>query len=197
MFSHPEGAGGCFGEQPVVVESQGNGRLGSDPVRRAAEIFEAHGVFIRSIIRFQTRNRFEQEDFFQEFFLTLIRKPVPAGVQDLKRYLYRAVVNHIVDSMRTRESYHRAIKKYAQQTRISINSRPPATALKKEDTEDRNVTIASFLRHLQEREAQAFVLRYRDNYSIGEIAESMGVNARTVSRYLSTSVRKLRETLAT
>lgn len=194
--SRPEGAGGCFLGQPVVAGVRRNGKLGGDPVRRAAEVFKEYGDFIRAIIRFQTHNRSPEEDLFQEFFLALIRKPVPAEVQNLKSYLYRAVVNHIVDSVRVRESYHRAVKKYAKETKISVNTRPPGNVLL-DDTEERNVTIAYFARHLQGREAQAFVLRYRDNCSIGEIAANMGVNARTVSRYLSGSIRKLRKTLAT
>jgi RNA polymerase sigma factor (sigma-70 family) len=88
------------------------------------------------------------------------------------------------------------VKKYVKETRIPINSRSAGNALI-EDTEQRNATIAYLARNLQEREAQAFVLRYRDNFSIGEIAARMGVNGRTVSRYLSQSLRRLRETLTT
>jgi RNA polymerase sigma factor (sigma-70 family) len=182
--------------QPVVAEVRRNGRLGGDPARRAAEVFNKYGDFIRAIIRYQTHDKSEVEDLFQEFFLTLIRKPVPADVRSMKSYLYRAVVNHIVDSARVRQNYHRAVKKYAKRTRISINSRPLRNVLI-DDTEATNATVVCFARQLPEREAQAFVLRYRDNRSIREIAATMGVNARTVSRYLSESVRKLRKTLAT
>jgi RNA polymerase sigma factor (sigma-70 family) len=121
---------------------------------------------------------------------------VPAEVRNINSYLYRAIVNHILDSVRARENYRRAVKKYAKETRIPINKRLAGNVLI-EDTEQRNATIASLARHLQEREAEAFVLRYRDNFSIGEIATRMGVNARTVSRYLSESLRRLRETLTT
>jgi len=172
------------------------GRPGADAVQRTIAIFDEYGDFIRTVIRFQTRDRSSQEDLFQEFFLILIRNPVPADVQHVKGYLYRAIVHHILDSARTRQTYRDAVKKYAQETRISINSRGAGIALI-EDTEERNATIAYLARHLQEREAEAFVLRYRDNFSIGEIATRMGVNARTVSRYLSESLRRLRETLTT
>jgi RNA polymerase sigma factor (sigma-70 family) len=56
--------------------------------------------------------------------------------------------------------------------------------------------VAYLSRLLQDREAQAFVLRYRDNCSIPEIAARMGVDRRTVSRYLAESLRKLRRDLA-
>jgi RNA polymerase sigma factor (sigma-70 family) len=88
------------------------------------------------------------------------------------------------------------VKKYVKETRIPINNRPAGNVLI-EDIEEQNAVIAYFVRHLQEREAQAFVLRYRDNFSIGAIAAKMGVNVRTVSRYLSEGLRRLRKTLAT
>ncbi len=165
-------------------------------MERAVAIFSEYGDFILAVIRFQTHDRIWQEDLFQEFFLDLIHRPVPAGVRNLKSYLYRAVVNHVLDSVRARESYRRAVKKYVKETRIPINSQSAGNAFI-EETEQRNATIAYLVRHLQEREAQAFVLRYRDNFSIGEIAARMGVNGRTVSRYLSQSLKRLRETLTT
>ena len=173
-----------------------NARLGREAVQAAADVCNEYGSFIRAIIRFQSHDRSQEEDLFQEFFLTLIRKPVPADVRNIKSFLYRAVVNHILDSVRARQTYRRAVEKYAKETRIPINNRVAGNVLI-EDTEERNATIAYLARHLQGRAAQAFVLRYRDHFSIGEIAARMGVNARTVSRYLSESLRRLRETLTT
>jgi len=180
-----------------VAGYQRRGRPGGDAVEHAVAIFSEYGDFILAVIRFQAHDRYWQEDLFQEFFLALIHSPVPADVRNIKNYLYRAVVNHVLDSARARASYRRAVKKYVKETRIPINSRSTGNALLIEDTEQRNATIAYLARHLQEREAQAFVLRYRDNFSIGEIAARMGVNGRTVSRYLSQSLRRLRETLTT
>jgi RNA polymerase sigma factor (sigma-70 family) len=181
--------------QPVVAGVRRNGRPGSEVVRATARIFDEYGGFIRAVIRFQAHNRPDQEDLFQEFFLTLIRKPVPADVRSIKSYLYRAIVSHVLDSARVRENYHRAVKKYSKASRVSINSHLLRNAFI-EDREERDATIANYARHLQDREAQAFVLRYRDNCSNGEIAARMGVNAKTVSRYLSESHKRLRGTLA-
>ena len=60
----------------------------------------------------------------------------------------------------------------------------------------RGAALAYMVRHLREREAQAFMLKYRDNCSIGEIAARMGVERRTVSRYLSEGLKRLQRTLA-
>ena len=171
-------------------------RLGAEAVQAAAEVFNEYGGFIQAVIRFRARNKSEEEDLFQEFFVTLIRKPVPPDMRNIKSYLYRAIVNHVVDSARMRESYHRAVKKYVREAGFPINNRPAENVLI-EDAEEKNAVIAYVVRHLQEREAQAFVLRYRDDFSIGEIAVKMDVNVRTVSRYLSEGLRRLRKTLAT
>ena len=195
MFFPSRGHGGCIWEQPIVVGFRRSRRPGGGALERAVAIFSEYGDFILAVLRFQTHDRVWQEGLFQEFFLALIHRPVPADVRNIKNYLYRALVNHVLDSVRARESYRHAVKKYAKETRISINSRSAGNALI-DDTEQRNATIASLARHLQEREAQAFVLRYRDNFSIGEIATRMGVNGRTVSRYLSQSLRRLRESLS-
>ena len=95
-----------------------------------------------------------------------------------------------------RENYRRIMRDYVEKTGIPINNCPAGNVFI-EDAEEKDAVVAYFARYLQEREAQAFVMRYRDNFSIGEIAARMGVNVRTVSRYLSDGLRRLRKTLAT
>jgi RNA polymerase sigma factor (sigma-70 family) len=193
--SRVAGAEGRFLRHPVAGFS-GNDEFGRDAVRAAAEVFNIHGDFIRAVIRFQAHNKSEADDLFQEFFLALIRKPVPADVRNIKSYLYRAIVNHVLDSVRVRENYHRLVRKYMGKIGIRINN-GLAENVFIEDAEEKDAVVAYFAKYLQEREAQAFVLRYRDNFSIGEIAAKMGVNVRTVSRYLSEGLRRLRKMLAT
>ena len=114
MFFPLAGAGGCLWEQPVVAGYRRRGRPGADAVRRAVAIFNEYGDFILAVIRFQAHDRSRQEDLFQEFFLALIRRPVPTEVRNIKSYLYRAIVHHILDSVRARDNYRRAVKKYAK-----------------------------------------------------------------------------------
>ncbi len=166
-------------------------RSGGDAVRAAARIFEEHGGFIRTVIRFQAHNRSEEEDLFQEFFLALIRKPAPADASNLRSYLYQAIVHHIVDATRQRQAYHRLLKKYQRKTGIPINNQAARSAYI--ETDEKNAAIACCTRHLSQREAEAFVLRYRDNCSVDEIAAAMGVSVRTVTRYLSQGLNRLRQ----
>ena len=187
--------GGCFVEQPEVAGVGRNGRNGAKAaVQAAAEIFREHGSFIGATIRFQTGAQFDPDDLFQEFFLALIRKPVPPEVRQIRSYLYRAIVNHIRDRVRQRAGYEQYLKKYATHARILINKRAARNVFS--EPEEKDAGLAYWTRHLQDRQAQAFVLRYRDNCSVAEIAAQMGVNRRTVSRYLCQGLKRLRRVLA-
>jgi RNA polymerase sigma factor (sigma-70 family) len=135
-----------------------------------------------------------EDDLFQEFFLVLIAKPVPANVENVKSYLYRAVTNTVIESARRRAREERCLKKHIEDVRISINNRTPQSAIiGREERESVFRHLAAQLRH---REAEAVLLRYRDNCSIGEIADKMGVDRRTVSHYLSEGLRQLRRVSA-
>lgn len=164
-------------------------------VQTATAIFVEHGEFIRAMLRYQAGDRGDIEDLYQEFYLALVRKPVPADVRDVKGYLYRAIIHHVIDAVRLHKTYSHKMKKYAKETRISINNQGMRNAFI--DEEYKNAAIAGLARHLQEREAQVFVLKFRDDCNIREIATRMGITRRTVSRYLSESLRKLHRRLAT
>lgn len=194
--SRGAGAEGCVIGQPAVAGVRRKERPENNAVRAAARVFEEYGDFIRAVIHYQARRKSDEEDLFQEFFLTLIRNPIPPDILNVRSYLYPAVIHHVVDSSRRRENYRQKMKRYAQNTGISVNMQASGSAFI-ENTEERNAILAYFARHLQQREARAFLLRYRDNFSTAEIAAAMGVNVRTVSRYLSEGLRRLRETLAT
>ncbi|MHC4792547.1 MAG: RNA polymerase sigma factor, partial [Planctomycetota bacterium] len=64
-------------------------------VNHAAKIFSEYGDFIRGVIRYQVGNDAQADDLFQDFFLSLVSRPVPADIQNIKKYLYRAITNDI------------------------------------------------------------------------------------------------------
>lgn len=167
---------------------------GRSAAEAAATIFAKYGDFIRAIIRFQAKNEFQEEDLFQEFFLVLATKPLPANISNIKSYLYRAVTNTVIESARWEAREARCVKKHVEKSKISINKRAPESAII--EKEEKESVIRSLAGWLRRREAEAVVLRYRDNCSIGEIAQQMGVDRRTVSRYLSTGLKQLRRVRA-
>lgn len=159
-----------------------------------AAIFAQYGKYIRAVIRFQARNQFLEEDLYQEFFLVLVNKPIPANVSNIKSYLYRAVTNAVIESARQRTREQRCLQKHAEEARILVNNRTPQSAII--GAEESESVFRSLVSRLRRREAEAVMLRFRDNCSITEIAERMGVDRRTVSHYLCEGLKQLRRVRA-
>ena len=162
--------------------------------RAAAAVFAEYGSFIRAVIRFQASNEFIEEDLFQEFFLLLVAKPLPVKVYNIKSYLYRAVTNVVIESARRQARQERYLKKHVEEIRIAVNTATPQSAIIK--TEETESVFRYLVGQLRRREAEAVILRYRDNRSIAEIAREMGVDKRTVSHYLSAGLKRLRRARA-
>ena len=160
-------------------------------VDRAAEIFSKYGDFILAVIRYQVGNDVQADDLYQDFFLSLVSRPIPAHIQNIKSYLYRAINNDIVDAVRRVEKYQNRMQKYAEGLNFSINKNTPENALiNKEEINKMFKLIEGRLPH---SEAQAIKWRYIYNLNIKEIAEKMCVKAQTVSRYISAGLSKVRQ----
>ena len=167
-----------------------NAKYDDEAIRAAAKVFAEHGRFIRGVIRFHAHDEVHEDDLFQEFFLALVNSPLPSNVRNIRGYLYRAIINDAVDMTRRQEKYQRNLKKHAERTRISINKKTLEDAI--EETDEIDCVFARLAKRLQPREAQVMSMRYRQDCSIGEIAAALGVNKRTVSRYLSSALSKIR-----
>jgi len=160
-------------------------------VDRAAEIFSKYGDFILAVIRYRVGNDAQTDDLFQDFFLSLVSRPIPAGIQNIKSYLYKAITNEIVDAARRVQKYQTRMQKYAECLDNSINKSSPENALiKKEEINKMFKLIEGRLLH---SEAQAIRFRFWNNFSIKEVAKKMHVNNRTVSRYISVGLSKARQ----
>jgi RNA polymerase sigma factor (sigma-70 family) len=162
-------------------------------VTRAAEIYSEYGDFIRAVIRYKVKNDAQVDDLFQDFFLSLVSRPLPAGIRNVKSYLYKAITNDIVDAVRRVEKYKTRMDKYAECFNYSVNNNRPENAFI--ETEQTNKMFRLIEGRLRHSEAQAITLRYRNSYNIKEVAKKMQVNNRTVSRYLSAGLSKVRQFL--
>ncbi len=145
--------------------------------------------FIRTVLRLRADSASEAEDMFQELFLSLILRPPPADVQNMRGYLYRVIMNDLMNRRREREAYQRYLQRYRDDLglRDGVES-PDRSATEKEDAA---MFMAFLCSHLQRREAEVMVMRYSRGYSIAEVAEKTGLGKRTVSRYLSSGLRRL------
>ena len=164
----------------------------SGKIAWAEKVFVEHGDFMRAILRFHVRNEVEREDLFQDFFLELISKPIPEDVQNVRGYIYRILCDNIKDAFRRIERYQKRLHRYAEHRRHINEDRPENELI---ETEEIDKMFELICRHLPKNEAKAMALRYRHNYNIRETAGKMGVKSRSVSRYLSTGAKKLRQVL--
>jgi len=182
-----------FGEERVL---SADGRELDDVtsnVARAAEIFALHGDFIRATIRYRIGDEVLVDDLYQDFFLSLVARPIPTDVRNVKNYLYRAIINDSFDAVRRVEQYQDRIQRYAKRIENPINKDHPENALiETEETEKMFKAIERFLSH---SESQAVTLRFKKDSSIEEVAKQMAVNKRSVSRYISAGLRKFRQFL--
>lgn len=162
-------------------------------INAAAKIFAEYGSFIRSVIRYHVRDETQVDDLFQDFFLSLIAKPIPQGVQNIERYLYRAISNDVIDAARRVKNYQTHICRYVKSRSYrTIKDKPENTLMKREEIDKMFELIEKLL---QRGEAQAVILRYRNQYKIREIAAKMGVSDIAAWRYISKGFRKIRQFL--
>jgi RNA polymerase sigma factor (sigma-70 family) len=158
-------------------------------VDRATKVFEENGDFIRGVIRFHVEKEAEVEDLFQDLFLFLISKPIPQEVQNVKGFLYRVISDMTKDAFRRIERYQTRIHRYAKRNVRIIENRPENVLVEVEETKRMFELIE---RRLPPPEALAVTLRYRDNCNTDEVAARMGVKPRSVIRYVSAGLNKLR-----
>ncbi len=160
-------------------------------VHIAVLIFSEYGDFIYAVIRSKVKNDSLADDLFQDFFLSLISRPPLDKVQNMKSYLYRAITNDFIDAMHRVEVYQSYVNRYAKNSIYSVaNGNPQKVLIKIEETNKMFELIERLLKH---SEARAISLRYRNNHDTKEIADIMNVDKRSVSRYISVGLKKLRE----
>lgn len=171
-----------------------DGNNGMHGVKVASAIFAQYGQFIRAIIRTKIGQQAYEEDLYQDFFLSLARKPPPEDIKDIKSYLYRAITHDIVDAIRRMNTYRKCLEKYGEQTENSVNTRKSTNALKYSEDIDRVLTLIE--KRLPDSQSRAIILRYKHGYEIKEIAKKMCIDSRSVSRYISVGLRTIRKFFA-
>ena len=164
-----------------------------DPAKSAAQIIFEHENFIRWVINSQNIPNVSEDDLFQDFFVQLISFPVPQDVRNVKSYLYKAIMNHLSDSCRRIRKYEKAIRKFRNDNDIEGNKSDPAKTLLFRDEVNK---VMEFIKEISPgQKYMAITLRYRDGYSIQEVAEKMGIKYTSVTRYISHGLGRVRKCL--
>ncbi|HEU0206163.1 MAG TPA: SigE family RNA polymerase sigma factor [Pseudolysinimonas sp.] len=108
------------------------------------------------------------------------------GVESAEAYVRRVILNTHLDGGRRRTRWRRvAPLEYVPEQR---ESDAPAV--------DAKLDLHGELRKLTPRERACLVLRYYDDLTVAAIAETLGISAGTVKRYLSDGLAKMAIALA-
>ena len=157
----------------------------------AGEVFDRYGDEIRATIHFNVKDESKADDIFQDFFVSIVHKPIPPDIDDIRAYLYRAVTNDVIDVSRRTKGRKDRVQRYTERRKYCIIQEDPQnTVIQAEETEKMFQLIKS---RLPKHEAQVVVQRYGHGLSTTDTAERMHVNKRSVSRYLSVAMKKIRQ----
>jgi len=173
--------------------AEGNTARYAENMQRASEVFAAYGGFIRAIIRLQVKDQAQAEDLYQDLFLALLQRPIPESVKNIKAYLYRAIANDAVNVVRRAQTDRTLRRKYGKRPNNSVNKYRPENALIEKEQMD--IMFELIRGRLPKSQTNAITLRYWHHYDIKEVAKQMGVDVRSVSKYVSVGLRKIRHHL--
>jgi len=140
----------------------------SENVEFASKIFDEYGDFIYKTIRYKVKNRASVDDLYQNFFLSLIARPIPKDTNNIKGYLYRALIHDISDAERQEKKYADVIQKYFKNFKFLINKSHSRNAFKYRKRFEE--MLKKNWNRLTPSETEAIMLRYRESCSMTEIA---------------------------
>ena len=170
------------------------GNKGSEIHKRvglAAEVFGKYADEILAVIRFNVDDQSKANDIFQDFFVSLVRRPIPPHVQDVRGYLYKAVTNDVIDSSRRTRNRQNNAHKYAYVYKHMISEEDPQDNLIHAEETERMLRLIE--KHLPRHQARVFLKRCSDGLSTADTAEKLHLRKGTVSHYLSVAIKKIRQ----
>ena len=158
-------------------------------ISKAAEILQEKRDFIYAVIRSNGCEQ-ETEDIFQNIFLSLATTPIPEHIENVNSYLYRTVINDIIDISRKTNAYRGKLDRFRRQCLKHYSTDFIQTIIIKEEfSEILCIVETKFPSYLR----VPFCMRYKQEYTITEISQKLGVKKNVVSVYLSDGLRMLRE----
>jgi len=160
-------------------------------VELATRIFAEHGSAIRTMIRQHVTRQDEEEEVYQNLYLSLVCSPPPQPPANVLAYLNTVIRNDIIDAVRQRRTRQQMVSQYAlSQVRDEMEDAPDSLVTQAEEVQRITSLVGKLL---PAREATAVMERYVYGHSTTDIALHMGVKERTVSRYACVGVRRIRD----
>ena len=160
-------------------------------VQRVSELFEEHGDTIRTTIAVHVNNKSTIDDMFHDFFLALVKKPIPQNTNNVRAYLRRAAKNDVLDAACKTKSYHLRNRRYARMHMDRFET--PAPDDLAVHAEDIRQLFGVVKKQLVQHEAEAIIQKYHHDRDTSEAADAMNIHKRSFSHYLCTGMKRLQE----
>lgn len=157
------------------------------------EIFERYGSTIYKLIARQVNNDSDIDDIYQQLFLSLIQGPGLSHDHNILGYLFKATTNHVINSVRLKNKYYHLSYQYAKHKRYRVTEDDPQSIVSQ--TEEKRKRIKLITKFLPHHEAQAVIGHYIYEHDFPALAKEMRINKRTLSRYICTGLKKIRQLL--
>lgn len=158
------------------------------------KIFLYHSDFIRTVIFSIVDKIDEADDLFQDFFLFMIRNPFPSVIGNIKSYLYKSLINHLIYNFHRETRYQSCLREYGRSAYHPVMQKTPQESIL--ETDELVKVFELIEEQLPRAEAQAVRLRYVDDLSNKEIAKIMGVRNGTARGYISAGLSGIRRLLS-
>ena len=175
-------------------------RFQSGQPRAFEALYDRFKDYVYRTAFFITRNSSEAEDAVQETFLDVLRALSNYRVEGPARFetwLYRVTVNRCRSRMRRKRlpsaDWNDISEHLENISETQPDHNPEKVALKKEQA----ITLWQTVDLLPEEHRVTILLRYQQNLSYSEIAETLHVSEGTVKSRLHNAHRKIREKLET
>ena len=160
----------------------------SGQVARAERLFAEHHDYIRATIGYFLSNAEEEDDLYQDLFVYFVRKPISDDIVDVKAYLHRVILDRVRDRKRSQARYSRHLRAYAQE---SLQKKEPSVGVTIPNAQAQELFELLDV-HLKKNETAAILHYYKDDLCTAEAARRMNIQPRSLSRYLSVGLKKIR-----
>ena len=174
-----------------MQETDATSSIYPQQVITAEEVFLEYGEYIRSVIVHNLQDKNLADDIYQDYFLSLVSRPIPRDVKNVKKYIRTSIHKDIVDAVRRVQRYTKLVQHYSHYKEShSQHMHKPENALIQ--YEEVNRIFYQIENHLARCEAEAIVFRYKNEYETKEVAQKMGVKHKTAQTYIRKGLQKMR-----
>ncbi|MET3436011.1 RNA polymerase sigma factor [Sphingomonas sp. 1185] len=175
----------CRRRQPPVTARPSTGS--HDPI--VDEVFRTEGPRLTRYFRSRVRGADEPVDLVQESFLRLVGRLRSGAVGNPAGYLHSIARNLLFERSR-RQASKGAPPQYDQDAEIEIAVEP--TQHRDMETNQMIAAYRQALSKLPPRTAEVFRLHREQDLSYKEIADRLGISARTVEWHVSEALLRIR-----